>query len=255
MLSILIIIPILSSLIISLFNLSLNKKKYLSLFTSLIILYFSLWTLLKYNNGNGEYQFREIINLYYYKIQLGIDGTTLSLIILTNIIFPIIFLLIPKDIKNNENLIFILFLSIQSLLIIIFSSLDLLIFYISFELILIPLFLLIGLLSLREKEKIEAGYRLFIYTLLGGLLMLISIIIISKKYGTTSNELLLLKLNENENINWFIWISLFITFAIKIPLMPLHSWLPLRTYRSKYGCKYNISKFNIKNGRYRINKI
>ena len=116
----------------------------------------------------------------------------------------------------------------ESMLLFLFSSLDIFFFFILFELLLIPMFLLIGKYGSKEKRK-EAAYRLIGVSIMGSLLMLISIIIIYIKFGSTNNEIIMLKLNSL-NYNFYflslLWLSLFFSFAIKVPMFPFHTWLP-----------------------------
>jgi proton-translocating NADH-quinone oxidoreductase chain M len=112
----------------------------------------------------------------------------------------------------------------ESLLIIVFSILDLLLFYVFFESILIPMFLMIGIWGSRRR-KIRASYLLFFYTLLGSVLMLVAIISIHVKVGTTDYQTLLL-FDFDKNQQKILWLAFFLSFASKIPMIPVHIWLP-----------------------------
>merc|ERR1712138_364576 len=116
------------------------------------------------------------------------------------------------------------FLIMEALLIILFSVLDIFVFYIFFESILIPMFLLIGIWGSRLR-KIRAGFLFFFYTLVGSLLMLISIFIIYTFVGTTDYQVVLLY-DFNDYVQKFLWFSFFLSFAAKIPMVPFHIWLP-----------------------------
>lgn len=195
---------------------------------SIITMYISLYMLITMNSNNTEYQYRESINLEYIRITLGIDGISLSLIILTTVLIPILILLRERKEREEENKIVKILLIIESMLILLFSSLDLFIFFLLFELLLIPMFLLIGRYGSKEK-RIEAAYRFIIYSLIGSLIMLISIIILYIKYGTTNNEILMIKLFNNydqSTLLKLLWLAFFISFAIKVPIFPFHTWLP-----------------------------
>jgi len=214
----------------------LKKSRIIGMVISIITLYIILGKLLLYNNNNSEYQDRLII--FYFSF--GLDGIGLGLIGLIGVLDPIILILVKRERKEEKERKRIInyLLIIKTLIIILFSSLDLFIFFITFELLLIPMFLLISRYGSKYNyflPRLEAGLRFFMYTMLGSLLMLISIIIIYTKYGTTSNELLNLKishtilLSNNSDINLLqiIWIFLFFSFLIKIPMFPFHTWLPL----------------------------
>lgn len=190
-----------------------------------------------FNTNSFEYQGRFEVLGYNF----GYDGIGLSLIGLICILDPILLLLVKGESKNREerrrivNTILIL----KIFLIVNFGTLDLFLFFISFELILIPMFLLItryGSSYTYFLPRLEAGIRFLLYTIIGSLFMLISIIILYIKFGTTSNEILNIKLSnsyillyngDNLLIIKIIWILLFISFIIKIPMFPLHTWLPL----------------------------
>ena len=112
----------------------------------------------------------------------------------------------------------------ESLLIIIFTILDLFLFYIFFESILIPMFLMIGLWGSRRR-KIRASYLFFLYTLLGSVLMLLAILTIYIKVGSTDYQILLLT-EFKPNLQKILWLAFFLSFASKIPMVPVHIWLP-----------------------------
>ena len=155
---------------------------------------------------------------------LGVDGIGLLFIILTTLIFPICILSSWKNIKKNFKEYMILLLIMESLLIIVFSILDLLLFYIFFESILIPMFLIVGIWGSRRR-KIRASYLLFFYTLFGSVLMLIAIMSIFAQAGTTDYQSLLL-IDFDKSKQKFLWIAFFLSFASKIPMVPFHIWLP-----------------------------
>lgn len=180
------------------------------------ILYYKL---LIYNNNIIEYQDRINIKDYW----IGWDSINISILWLILFISPILWLNIKKNIKLWNSLI----CGLISLLLI----QDLLIYYIFLELIVFPLFYLIikeGSKYNYYMNRIEASIRLLLYTLFGGILLLLAVIIIRYKYGTTDNELLSYMIENNQwNINIFIYVLLLISFFIKIPVFPFHTWLPL----------------------------
>lgn len=195
---------------------------------TILTMYTSLYMLMGMNSNNTEYQYRDFIDLDYIRITLGVDGISMSLIIVTTVLMPI-FILLKERAKEAENEEIIkLLLIMESMLIFLFTSLDLFIFFLFFELLLIPMFLLIGIYGSKEK-RVEAGYRFIIFSLLGSLFLLISIIILYVKYGTTNNEIMMIKLYNEEKDSYVVlllWLLLFISFAIKVPIFPFHTWLP-----------------------------
>jgi proton-translocating NADH-quinone oxidoreductase chain M len=163
-----------------------------------------------------ETEFRGITDLFL----LTYDGISLVYIWLTIFIFLVTFLSVWNNVKQPKFLLLILN-SIQLLLIGSFLSSDMLLFYILFESILIPMFLLIGIWGSRS-EKIKATYYLFFYTLVGSVLFIISIVYIQIALGTTNSFLVI----TSEMSQKWLWVFLFIAFGVKIPMFPFHIWLP-----------------------------
>ena len=122
----------------------------------------------------------------------------------------------------------IAWLVMEMLLICVFSVLDLVLFYIFFEAILIPMFLIIGVWGSRER-KIRAAYQFFLYTLIGSLFMLLAILLIYFQVGTTDVQILLTT-EFSERRQLFLWFAFFASFAVKIPMLPFHIWLPTLTF-------------------------
>ena len=201
--------------------------KIYGLVTALINFIFSLFLWIKFDNNTSEFQFytkTEWLSNYNINFSLGIDGISLFFILLTTFLIVICILASWNSINIFVKEYIIAFLIIESLLIIVFSVLDLLLFYIFFESILIPMFLVIGIWGAR-KRKIDAAYQFFIYTLLGSVLMLLGIIILYIEIGTTDVEILLHhKLDKNLQI--LLWLTFFASFAVKVPMVPVHLWLP-----------------------------
>lgn len=223
MLNLLIIIPIIPFL----FNYKLKIPLASQMFFifSIIEMFISLFILLFFNSNNNEFQFRQSFNINGYFIEYAIDGISLPLILITTLIIPIIMIIREK--YNNEDLKFQkIVLAVEIMLIYIFIVMDIALFYTMFELILIPMLIIIIGYGSRFK-KFEAGYRFILFTIIGSLLFLLSIILIFTKYGTTSNELIeIYTSSESFNILIIYWICFLTSFAVKIPIYPLHSWLP-----------------------------
>lgn len=156
-----------------------------------------------------------------WELVIGYDAIGLSYIWLTAVIFPVAFLAIWGNIEKVRMLI-ILLNTIQLLLIGSFMAFDLLSFYIMFEGILIPMFLIIGIWGSRS-EKVKASYYFFFYTLIGSVFFLIGILLLQAQTGSTSIFYLVF---ENGVVQKIIWIMFFIAFSVKIPMFPFHIWLP-----------------------------
>lgn len=162
-----------------------------------------------------------ILNL---NITLGIDGISLFFLLLTTLLIPICILISWNSIGSNLKGYLISFLLIEFFLIGVFCVLDLLLFYIFFESILIPMFLVVGIWGSRER-KMLASYYFFLYTLLGSVVMLLSILYIYVQVGTTNYEILLTFM-FSEFEQKILWFTFFLAFAAKVPMMPVHLWLP-----------------------------
>lgn len=172
-----------------------------------------------------KYQIFTNIN-YFLNIQyiLGIDGISLLLINLTTFLIPICLLVNIISINYRFKEYMLLLFLIEFLLINTFSVLNLFFFYIFFESVLIPMFIIIGVWGSRQR-KLHASYQFFLYTFVGSVLMLIALIIIYLHLGTLSYEILLFS-NFDIIYQKFLWLAIFISFAVKIPMIPVHIWLP-----------------------------
>ena len=157
-------------------------------------------------------------------ITLGLDGISLFFLLLTTLLIPICILISWNSVKYKLKEYLISFLILEFLLIAVFCILDLLLFYIFFESVLIPMFLIIGIWGSRNR-KILASYYFFLYTLLGSVLMLLSILYIYFQIGTTDYEILL-TFSFSDSEQKILWITFFLAFAAKVPMVPVHLWLP-----------------------------
>ena len=166
--------------------------------------------------------YKTSINLLNIDFSFGLDGISVLFFFLSNflIFLCVVFVLSAELLKE-----YMIFLSLINIcLLLIFSSLDLIIFYVFFEAVLIPMSLLIGLWGSRER-KVRAFYLLFFYTLVGSLLMLLGILYLLTKTGTSSLEYLL-SWNFTFNEQCWLWLAFFVSFASKVPIFPFHIWLP-----------------------------
>lgn len=157
---------------------------------------------------------------------LGLDGISVYFVLLTTLLIPLCLLISWDSIKTSVKEYQIAFLIMESALIIVFSVLDVVFFYIFFETLLIPMFLVIGIWGSRTR-KIRAAYQLFLYTLLGSILMLLAILVIYSEIGSTSYEVILAnrdKLSSEREL--LLWLAFFASFAVKVPMFPVHLWLP-----------------------------
>nr|YP_009755788.1 NADH dehydrogenase subunit 4 [Gonatozygon brebissonii]QIQ23066.1 NADH dehydrogenase subunit 4 [Gonatozygon brebissonii] len=195
--------------------------------TSLITFIYSLFFWLQFENSTALFQFLETIDWLptsNINFVLGLDGISVFFVILTTFLVPICILVGWSNIKNYKKEYIIAFLVLESFMIAVFCMLDLLLFYVFFESVLIPMFIIIGVWGSRQR-KIQAAYQFFLYTLLGSLFMLLAILLIFFQTGTTDLQILLTtEFSERRQI--LLWIAFFASFAVKVPMIPVHIWLP-----------------------------
>ena len=203
------------------------RLKQIGLFNSFVLLICSSFLWINFDINNFGYQYEEKIilseklNFIYH---IGIDGISLFFIILTILLLPICLLCSWTTINYRVKEFYLLLYIITLLLINVFCVLDLLLFYIFFESVLIPMFLIIGIWGSRDR-KIHAAYQFFVYTLLGSVIMLLGILYIYINVGSL-NIYEITNYNYTVNEGRLLWIAFFASFAVKVPMIPVHIWLP-----------------------------
>lgn len=214
------------SIFIILFSRNLFFAKIVSFISTGSILSCSLVLLLFFNNNMNKFQHivtytidSRLLNLSY---SFGFDGISIFFMFLTALLVFLCVLYIWEDENFKHNV--LLLLLVEFALIVIFSTLDLMLFYVFFEAILIPMYILIGLFGSRER-KIRAVYLFFFYTLCSSLLFLLGILYLYNRTGTLNLEFLHIW-NFTEPEQLVLWLTFFLSFASKIPMFPLHIWLP-----------------------------
>ena len=229
--------PILSSLILLptvgaffLFFTRSNKQnnftvKYVALFTSFVNFLLSIYLWILFDHTTSEFQFVEqrtwIEDFINYKV--GVDGISILFILLTTFITPLCILSVNNSIKERLSEFLIAVLIMESFMIGVFCSLDLVIFYLFFEAGLIPMFLIIGIWG--GARRVYSAFKFFLYTLLGSVLMLVAIITIYWLTGTT-DVIELYSLGIETKYQNLLWLAFFSSFAVKTPMWPVHTWLP-----------------------------
>ena len=229
MLVTLLLIPMLGVFIIStgmtyeLSSINIKRIKLIALSTSVVNLWISLIIFILFDFSSNQFQFvqeyHEISSLDFY---LGLDGLSIYFVMLTTLITPIALLSNWNSINENVRSFVIIILLLETLLLAVFLVLDILLFYIFFESILPPLFILIGLFG--SSNKVRASFYLFLYTLFGSLFLLLSILAMSSIMGTTDFDALY-KTNFNYSTQLFLFYGIFIAFAVKTPTIFLNTWL------------------------------
>jgi NADH-ubiquinone oxidoreductase chain 4 len=224
LIGIFVIITNLHSLFVS-FNSYVYLKliKWIALSASIVNFIISLVVFILFDFSYNQFQFvQEPYDIMGYNIYLGIDGISIYFILLTTIIMPVALLSNWTSISENVKWYLILILMLETLLLAVFLVLDIFLFYIFFESILPPLFVLIGLFG--SSNRVRASFFLFLYTLLGSLFLLLSILAMYNIMGTTDFDALY-KINFNYYTQLLLFSGIFIAFAVKTPLIFLNIWL------------------------------
>ena len=222
------LLPILGAIFILIFNSNKNENKnaiYVSLFTSFVNLFLIIFLWYSFDNSSAEFQFLEEKNWIngYIKFKFGIDGISILFIVLTAFITPICIISCINSIKTRLKEFLIAILVLETFMIGVFCSLDLVIFYLFFEAGLIPMFLIIGIWG--GPKKVYAAFKFFLFTLLGSVLMLVAIISIYWITGTT-DVTQIFEIKIPAEFQYVLWLAFFSSFAVKMPMWPFHTWLP-----------------------------
>jgi NADH-quinone oxidoreductase subunit M len=201
-----------------------RNARWVALWTTVITFIISIFLVTGFDKGNPGFQFVEdhpwLGGAVRYK--LGVDGISLPFVILTTFLMPITILAswhVEKRVKEYM----VLFLLLETLMVGTFSSLDIVLFYVFFEGGLIPMFLIIGVWG--GTRRVYASFKFFLYTLAGSVLMLLAIMAMYYQAGTTDITKLLTFAFSREMQPW-LWLAFFASFAVKLPMWPVHTWLP-----------------------------
>ena len=228
-LSSIIFIPLIGALFILIIKgdqkVVIKNSKYVAIFTSLTNFFLSIFLWYSFDTSTSEFQFIEEKNWIkdFINFKLGIDGISMLFILLTTFIAPICIFSGINSIKFKTKEFFIAILVMETLMLGVFCSLDLVIFYLFFEGGLIPMFLIIGIWG--GPNRVYSAFKFFLFTLLGSVFMLIAIISIYWITGTT-DVIKLLDLRIPQEFQYLLWLAFFSSFAIKLPMWPFHTWLP-----------------------------
>jgi NADH-ubiquinone oxidoreductase chain 4 len=227
--------------------------KKIGFLTSILNLIISLIIYTLFDFSTNQFQFvQEYYDFGLYDLYLGVDGLSIYFVLLTTIIMPLAIMSNWNSITNNIKSYLIIMLLLETLLLAVFLVLDILLFYIFFESILPPLFILIGLFG--SKNKVRASFYFFLYTLFGSLFLLLSILTMSSIMGTTYFDALL-KTNFDYNIQIFLFCGIFIAFAVKTPVWGLNSWLLKAHVESPLGGSIVLAAIVLKLSLYGIFRL
>ena len=201
-----------------------NAARWIALATTLATLALSVLIVASFDRGQTGFQFTEdspwFSGLHYH---MGVDGISVLFVLLTAFLMPICIVASWKSIETRVIEYMIAFLVLESLVIGVFCALDLLVFYMFFEGQLIPMFLIIGIWG--GKNRVYAAFKFFLYTLLGSVLMLAAILYMIS-VAHTSDIVALTNYHFEAGTQTWLWLAFFASFAVKMPMWPVHTWLP-----------------------------
>ncbi len=201
-----------------------GAARWIALATTLATFGLSLLLTLRFNPNTADFQFVEDVAWFAgLRYRMGVDGISVLFVLLTAFLMPLCIAASWKTIEKRVLEYMIAFLVLETLVIGVFCALDLVLFYVFFEFGLVPMFLIIGIWG--GKNRIYAAYKFFLYTLLGSVLMLAAILAMISISGTSSiPELMVYKFDPA--LQTWLWLAFFASFAVKMPMWPVHTWLP-----------------------------
>ena len=237
-----------------------NAIRWVAFVTTLVTFALSLWVLSQFNPGVGTLQLKldqPWVNLggVEIRLQMGVDGLSLLMVLLTTFLTPLAILSAWSAVKERVKGFMILFLLMEVGMLGVFLALDLVLFYIFWEFTLVPMYFLIGIYG--HERRIYAAVKFFLFTMAGSILMLLGILYIGLQARTFSYETLLANRQVFLGVSQWLFLGFGLAFAIKVPLFPLHTWLPdahveapaagsviLAGVLLKMGC-YGFLRFNL----------
>ncbi len=223
--SIITFLPLVGALFIAFLNAgAVRNIRWVALWTTLVTFAVSLLIWINFDTTTSSFQFvEEQPWLGTFKYKMGVDGISMLFVILTTFVMPFAILASWESVEERVKEYMIAFLVLETLMIGVFSALDLMLFYVFFESCLIPMFLIIGVWG--GKRRVYASFKFFLYTLLGSVLMLVAMMAMYWQAGTTDIPTLM-TFKFDANLQWWLWIAFFASFAVKMPMWPVHTWLP-----------------------------
>ena len=228
-------------------------QKIIALTITVINCFISFFIFILFDFSSNQFQFvQEPYSIKEYNFYLGLDGISIYFVLLTTIIMPITLISNWTSISENIKWYLIIMLLLETLLLAVFMVLDIFLFYIFFESILPPLFILIGLFG--SSNRVRASFYLFLYTLLGSLFLLLSILSIYSTMGTTDFDALY-KTNFNYYTQIFLFCGIFIAFAVKTPVIFLNTWLLKAHVESPLGGSIILAAIVLKLSLYGILRL
>jgi len=204
-----------------------RNSRQMALWTSLVTFLLSLFIWFDFERGTADFQMVEkydwipSLGISYH---MGVDGISMMFVLLSTLLTPLCVLSSWEAITSRVKEYMIAFLVLETLMVGMFCALDFIVFYIFFEGVLIPMFLIIGVWG--GQRRVYAAFKFFLYTLCGSVLMLLAILAIYLQTGTTDIPTLIAEINLSPELQYWLWLAFFASFAVKVPMWPVHTWLP-----------------------------
>ena len=198
-----------------------------ALLTSVFTFVLSIYMYVAFDKSDADFQFVEKkpwladFNVFY---KMGVDGISVFFVLLSAFLTPVCILASWESITKRVKEYMIAFLILETMMIGMFCALDMVLFYIFFEGVLIPMFIIIGVWG--GARRVYASFKFFLYTLLGSVLMLLAILALYNQFGTTDIVSLSTEAQVPFDIQKWLWLAFMASFAVKVPMWPVHTWLP-----------------------------
>ncbi len=204
-----------------------RNARYVALWTSLITFVLSLFVWFGFDRGTAAFQFVEEapwIPQFGITYHMGVDGISMMFVLLATLLTPICVLASWEAIQHRVREYMVAFLVLETLMVGMFCALDFVLFYMFFEGVLIPMFLIIGVWG--GQRRVYSAFKFFLFTLAGSVLMLLAMLAIYFQTGTTDIPTLLAGAGIPPEMQFWLWLAFFASFAVKVPMWPVHTWLP-----------------------------
>jgi NADH-quinone oxidoreductase subunit M len=203
-----------------------RNARWTALWTSLITFALSLVLWVRFDKSTAEFQFVERVDWlpdFGVSYHMGVDGISVLFVLLSTLLTPICILASWDSVKTRVREYMVAFLVLESMMVGMFCALDFVVFYIFFEAVLIPMFLIIGVWG--GARRVYAAFKFFLYTLAGSLLMLLALLALWYHAGTTDIPTLM-DTPIPAAMQFWLFLAFFVSFAVKVPMWPVHTWLP-----------------------------
>ncbi|MEQ8441836.1 MAG: NADH-quinone oxidoreductase subunit M [Alphaproteobacteria bacterium] len=204
-----------------------RNSRWVALVASLTTFVLSLVVLANFDGSTAEFQlveYRPWLESVGIGYKMGVDGISVWFVLLSTLLTPLCILASWEAIKTRVREFMIAFLVLETMMVGMFCALDMLLFYIFFEGVLLPMFLIIGVWG--GARRIYAAFKFFLYTLLGSILMLVALIALYYAAGGTTDIPTLMQTSFTYELQMLVWLAFFASFAVKVPMWPVHTWLP-----------------------------